>query len=206
MKDNSDYRLAKKIMGDNFIGVDEIKSINLMRLSFPTSIPEIPFSVEELEQKKKDYLLILGTSCFNDGTAVTIRNIQKIVGKDPDAAEPCFYNQDWYDKEEFIDIPMKNEWFLIRKHVYEDSRAVQEIELMKKYSFPSAIKCTYTFFIAWLSRGIKLWHHDFVWCCDTDHNGDRIYVGKYHDIDGINKNGFNIHRHLILRPCYGCID
>lgn len=47
-----------------------------------------------------------------------------------------------------------------------------------------------------------LWYHDFVWCEDLDHNGDRIYVAKYHDVDVINKNGFRIHRHLALRPCY----
>ena len=101
---------------------------------------------------------------------------------------------------------MEDGWFLIRKNVYEDSRAVQPAELMKEYAFPSAIRCTYAFFAAWFTAGIRLWEHDFVWCSDTDHNGDRIYVGKYHDIDGVNKNGFSIHRHLALRPCYGCID
>ena len=112
----------------------------------------------------------------------------------------------WYDKEDFIDIPMEDGWFLIRKNVYEDSRAVQPAELMKEHAFPSAIRCTYAFFAAWFTAEIRLWEHDFVWCSDTDHNGDRIYVGKYHDIDGVNKNGFSIHRHLALRPCYGCID
>lgn len=51
-----------------------------------------------------------------------------------------------------------------------------------------------------------LLYHDFVWCVDVDHNGDRIYVGKYHDIDGINKNVFSIHRHLALRQCYASTD
>ena len=48
-----------------------------------------------------------------------------------------------------------------------------------------------------------LWRHDFIWCDDSDHNGDRIYTGRYIDPNGINKNGFNIHRHLSIRPCYG---
>ena len=87
-----------------------------------------------------------------------------------------------------------------------DSRAVQPGELMKTHTFPSAIRCVYAFFTAWYGLGEKPWYHDFVWCSDTDHNGDRIYVGKYHDVDGVNKNGFSIHRHLALRPCYGCID
>lgn len=206
MRENDNYALAKRVMGDNLVGIDEIKAAKPLKFSIPDTIPEVPFSIEELEQKKAEYLLIFGVSRFDNGNAVTIRNIQKIFGKDPDIMEPCFYNQDWYDNEEFIDIPMSEGWFLIRKKVYEDSRAIQPAELMHRYRFPSAIACTYAFFTAWLTRGVKLWYHDFVWCNDTDHNGDRIYVGKYHDVDGMNKNGFSIHRHLALRPCYACID
>ncbi|MCI8376142.1 MAG: hypothetical protein HFI29_12020 [Lachnospiraceae bacterium] len=194
---------AKVIMGDNLIGSDELKRVGLFEVN---SHPDIPYSVNALEAKKNDYFLILGVSKFSNGKTVTIRHLKEIFGMDPNQKEPCFYNQDWYDKESFIDVPMKNEWILIRKTVYEDSRAVQPIDLMKQYSFPSAIRCTYAFFLVWLTLGVKLWYHDFVWCSDTDHNGDRIYVGKYHDVDGVNKNGFSIHRHLGLRECYGCID
>lgn len=193
-------------MGKNIIGPDELKAIRILDLRIPESIPEIPFSEEELEGKQNDYLLIFGVSTFADGKKVTIRNLRERFGKDPEVSEPCFYNQDWYDKEDFIDLPMEDGWFLIRKNVYEDSRAIQPAELMKRHSFPHAVRCTYAFFAAWFTLGIRLWEHDFVWCSDTDHNGDRIYVGKYHDIDGVNKNGFSIHRHLALRPCYGCID
>ena len=188
------------------VGPEELKNIQALNLKIPEKIPEIPYTPEELKSKENDYILVFGTSVFNDGTPVTIRNLKKRFGKDPAISEPCFYNQDWYDKEHFIDIPMEDGWFFIRKNVYEDSRAVQPAELMKAHAFPSAITCTYAFFAAWYVCGIRLWEHDFVWCRDTDHNGDRIYVGKYHDIDGVNKNGFSIHRHLALRPCYGCID
>lgn len=197
---------AKTIMGDNFIGVEELEKISWLKINEIQPVPEIPFTEEELTRKNDDYLLIFGVGLLADGRKLTIRNLQTIFGKNPDVEEPCFYNQDWYDKEEFIDIQMPTGWFLIRKNVYEDSRAVLPTELLNTYRFPSAIKCTYAFFVAWLTRDIKLWCHDFVWCCDTDHNGDRIYVGKYHDIDGVNKNGFSIHRHLALRPCYGCVD
>lgn len=206
MNKTVDYTLAKSIMGVNIIGPDELDRIESVRFAKGEIEPRIPFSKEKLEQKKDDYILIMGVSRFADRKFVTIRNLQKFFGKNPDLMEPCFYNQDWYNNEAFIDIPMKDEWYLIRKTVYEDSRAVQPLELMKKYSFPSAVSCTYAFFTAWQSLGIKLWYHDFVWCSDTDHNGDRIYVGKYNDIDGVNKNGFSIHRHLALRNCYACID
>lgn len=206
MNEVIDFTEAKRIMGNNCIGAEELSKIKQMKLSIPDVIPEVPFSKEFLVKKKDDYLLILGVSKFSDGAPVTIRNLQKIFGKNPEIIEPCFYNQDWYENEKFIDISLEDGWYFIRKTVYEDSRAVQPQELIKTYSFPSAVCCAYAFFTSWLTLDIKLWNHDFVWCSDIDHNGDRIYVGKYHDVDGVNKNGFSIHRHLALRPCYGCID
>ncbi len=199
------YQDAKKIMKSNVIGPDDLDSLSLLSFSLPENT-DVPFSLEYLKEKKDDYLLIYGVDKFIDGTPVTIRNMINIFGKNPDVQEPCFYNQDWYDKESFIDAPMSNGWYFIRKKVYEDSRAVQPNELKNKYVFPSAISCVYSFFVVWLTKNIKLWYHDFVWCEDFDHNGDRIYVGKYNDVDGINKNGFSIHRHLGLRDCYACID
>lgn len=206
MNENVTIDKAKAIMVENFIGVEDLMRLSWLKTDDTQAAPDIPFTEEELIQKKNDYLLILGVDGLFDGRKLTIRNLQTIFGKNPDLEEPCFYNQDWYEKEAFIDVPMHAGWFLIRKQVFEDSRAVLPTELIKTHKFPLAITCTYAFFVTWLSRDIKLWYHDFVWCCDTDHNGDRIYVGKYHDVDGVNKNGFSIHRHLALRPCYGCID
>lgn len=197
---------AIDIMGDSIIGASELNDLRLLSPMIPNEIPMIPFSREMLVTKKNDYFLILGVSRLSNGYPITIRTLMDIFGKNPDVMEPCFYNQDWYLKEDFIDTQMQDEWFLIRKTVYDESRAVQPDDLKERYSFPTAITCTYAFFVTWLTRNTKLWYHDFVWCSDVDHNGDRIYVGKYHDIDGINKNGFSIHRHLALRSCYGCID
>jgi len=193
-------------MGSNFIGLDKLAECKTLRVQLPDVVPPVCFSSEELLTKKDDYLLILGVSTLADGRPLTIRNLLDLFGKDPTQGEPCFYNQDWFMKEEFIDIVMPEGWFLIRKNVFEDSRAKMPDDLEQKHPFPLAIRCVYAFFMAWLCLGERLWWHDFVWCCDRDHNGDRIYVGKYHDVDGVNKNGFSIHRHLALRPCYGAID
>lgn len=206
MINTNKYLAAKQIMGNGFIGIEEIQKIDTLKFIINDTIPEIPFSIEELDEKKNDYLLILGLEKLIDGRLVTIRNLVSIFGKDPQIKEPCFYNQDWYSNEDFIDVPMKNKWILIRKQGYNNSRAVLPQILEQQYSFPSAIECTYSFFISWLSLNEKLWYNDFIWCSDTDHNGDKIYVGRYNDIDGVNKNGFNIHRHLSLRSCYCCID
>lgn len=206
MSESTKINIAKQIMGQNFIGPDELKLCKDMRFEIPNIISDIMFTQSILKEKREDYILVFGVSKFYDGKPITIRNMIDRYGKNPEEAEPCFYNQDWYEYEDFIDIQMSDGWFFIRKNIYENSRAVQPDELMRKYCFPSAIRCCYTFFTAWKSLNMKLWYHDFVWCSDTDHNGDRIYVGKYNDVDGVNKNGFSIHRHLALRSCYGCVD
>ena len=197
---------AKSIMGLNYIGPEELRRMERIRFHIPDKLPQVNYTNEELIEKKDDYILILGLSYMNNGGPVTIRNIIDVFGKNPDIQEPCFYNQDWYDQETFIDEHMEEKWYLIRKNAYEESRAVQPQQLVKQFVFPKAVTCVYSFFVCWLCLDIKLWYHDFVWCSDLDHNGDRIYVGKYHDIDGVNKNGFSIHRHLALRSCYACID
>ena len=168
--------------------------------------PPLNYSWDYLENHSQDYLLVLGQSSIN-GVDITIRNLRERFGIDPSVSEPCFYNQDWYLNESFIDKKLENRWYLLKKDVFETSRAVMPQELLEKeITFPSAILCAYTFFAYYLHYNQPLWYHDFIWCSDVDHNGDRIYVGKYHDIDGVNKNGFSIHRHLALRPCYAAVD
>ena len=206
MSDRTDISIAKMIMGNNFIGPDELSELEGMPLDVRVSVTTVPFSREILFKKKSEYMLILGVNKTKQGDLVTIRKMIEMFGMNPENREPCFYNQDWYMHEAFIDEPIVNDWFLIRKCLFKESRAVQPSDLIMQYAIPSAIKCCYSFFVSWLAKGIKLWLYDYVWCSDVDHNGDRIYVGKYYDVDGINKNGFSIHRHLALRDCYGCVD
>lgn len=199
----------RQLFGVNFVGKEELKPF-FKALGFgEIEIPEEPIEYSDADLQKgaeEGYILIYGVKQIN-GQSITLRFLRDKFGVNPDESEPCLYNQDWYLKEEFIDLPLKAQWYLIKKEVYEDSRAVMPDDLTQRgMNFPSAILCGYTFFAYWLARDEKLWWHDFVWCCDTDHNGDRIYVGKYHDVDGVNKNGFSIHRHLALRPCYGSVN
>ncbi len=200
---------VKKLFGKNFISKDELKPF-FKALGFgEVEIQEKPigFSDSDLQKAAKEgYILIYGVEHVN-GQNITLRFLRDKFGVNPDVSEPCLYNQDWYLKEDFIDKTLNAQWYLIKKDVYEDSRAVMPGDLTQRgLNFPMAILCGYAFFAYYFARNEYLWWHDFVWCCDTDHNGDRIYVGKYHDIDGVNKNGFSIHRHLALRPCYGSVN
>ena len=196
----------KQLFGQNLIGPDELQPlIERLGWGMDITVPDMNYTKEQFEDCSKDYLLVMGVPAIGDH-AITIRNLREAFGIDPDQGEPCFYNQDWYMHEDFIDRSLEPRWYLLRKQVVEESRAVMPDQLMAAdYAFPPAILCAFAFFAYWLCYGEKLWWHDFVWCCDTDHNGDRIYVGKYHDVDGVNKNGFSVHRHLALRSCYAAV-
>lgn len=200
---------VKKLFGKNFIGKEELRPF-LKALGFEDVVIQeshISYSDSDLHKAAAEgYILIYGIEHIK-GQFVTLRFLRDKFGIDPDMSEPCFYNQDWYLKEDFMDRHLNSQWFLIKKDIYEDSRAIMPSDLATRgLNFPPAILCGYTFLAYYYANREYLWWHDFVWCQDTDHNGDRIYIGKYHDIDGVNKNGFSIHRHLALRPCYGCIS
>ncbi len=126
--------------------------------------------------------------------------------------EPCFYNQDWYLQEPFArDRVLPSGWFLLRKTLADESRgalpAIHQRGDDNAATLPYAIACAYAFFAYFLcTEGKLLWPHDYLWCVDLDHNNDQIYVGRYNDPSGINKNGFSIHRHLVIRSCYGVAD
>lgn len=207
MERKYDFEEVIQLFGENFIGPKELASIkDVFPLDIPLDIPSINYSSDVLKAKSKNYILILTVPTFCDGSLVNILNMRNLFGFSPDVYEPCFYNQDWYLKEKFIIDPADLEWVLIRKDAFHDARAVDPKVLTEKFVFPKAITCCYAFFVFYLLKGIALWSYDFLWCSDLDHNGDRIYVGKYNDIDGVNKNGFSIHRHLALRDCYTAID
>lgn len=195
---------AERIMGHNYLGPKQANILlNKMGIEsiIETEVPDVNFTEEVLINSSKDYILVYGVDAIN------ILDFRKCFGVNPDKSEPCLYNQDWYLSESFIQRRMDNKWFLLKKNVFENTRGVMPIDIIKQnIKFPTAIQCVYTFFAYFFVYGEMLWYHDFLWCEDVDHNGDRIYVGKYHDIDGINKNGFSIHRHLSLRPCYASIN
>ena len=199
---------ARKIMGKNIIGPEELKVVPRLAVQIPASVSLVPYDANLLKRLSESHLLIFFTREHADGSPLTIMSLRSRFGIDPEASEPCFYNQDWYIREDFATKAMlKNRWYLIRKDVDPKSRAKLPEDIKKSFSlnekFPSAILTAYAFFAYHLLTGKKIWEDDFVWTSDADHNGDRIYVGRYKDLEGVNKNGFNIHRHLRIRKMYG---
>ncbi|OGG79557.1 hypothetical protein A3A39_02335 [Candidatus Kaiserbacteria bacterium RIFCSPLOWO2_01_FULL_54_13] len=189
------------------IGPEELGKLGWSVSMGELSAPAIPFVADLLDRHAGTHLLVFAPKIYTDGSPITLNSLRDRFGIDPAISEPCFYNQDWYLKEDFANEPLDGNWHLIRKDVLEDARAKSpediEATIPSSERFPSAALYAFAFLAWWFhTGGEKLWKHDFVWSRDRDHNGDRIYVGRYEDPDGINKNGFNIHRHLSLRSAY----
>ena len=209
-----DIAYAKKIMGRGFIGPDELGGVSaklgiadVSRRNF--RIPPITMTERSLRKASKDHLLILGVPKTRNGKKLTLNRMRAHLGWNPAVSEPCFYNQDWYLKEKFAkDTTLEARWYLVRKTVVNKSRGkfpeAATAHLERGETVPPAIVTAFAFFAYYfLTGGSMLWEHDFVWCADKDSNGDRVYTGRYTDQKGVNKHGFNVHRHLSIRPCYG---
>lgn len=201
---------AKKIMGNNLIGPEELNAIrDRFAVSLPSAIPPLPYDAELLAERRNDSLLVFGPDCDAEGTPLTLVRLRERFGTDPDKSEPCFYNQDWYLREPFArDATLENRWYLIRKQVLQNSRGAPPEQakraLQPGEQLPSALLTAFAFFSYYvLTQGEILWEHDFLWCADQDSNGDQIYTGRYHDPKGMNKPGFNIHRHLSIHSSFG---
>jgi hypothetical protein len=206
------WQEAKQIMGKNFIGPDELARIaSKFNITPIKTVPVVPYNAQMLKKVSKEYLLILGVTKMADGKPLTLNTLRNFFGVDSVISEPCFYNQDWYVKEKFANTTtLKHKWYLIRKSVTKESCGMHpdaiEKKLKKNEQFPSAILSAFTFFAYYfLYDGMMLWKHNFIWCSDSDKNGDRIYTGCYQDRKNVNKNGFNIHRHLTIRSVYGAV-
>ncbi len=207
-----DFTEAKKIMGKNFIGPDELTSIAFeLGIAPIKKVPKVPYDKNILTRLAKEYILILGVATTKDGKPLTLNVMRNFFDVDPQVSEPCMYNQDWYLKEKFATVAtLKPRWYLLRKSVAKETRGVIPDVLIKKMKkrekFPPAILTAFTFFAYYfLNDGVQLWKHDFIWCSDTDSNGDRIYTGRYVDPKKIAKNGFSVHRHLSIRSVYGAV-
>lgn len=207
MEGRTDINLARRILDKNFIGVDDLRCINeKMKLNlsdFRSSF--VPFDENTLRRNKDNGILIWGCKLGFDNRPYTLNFMRDLFGMDPNKSEPCFYNQDWYVNELFASqTTLDNKWYFINKTILPSTRG--KVPTDGDTKLPSAILTAYAFFANYFLNKDRLWNYDYVWCCDTDNNGDMIYTGRYEDFNQINKNGFSIHRHLKIRDFYGTVS
>jgi hypothetical protein len=199
----------KNIFRSNFIGFEEIMSIN-KKFQFlfidKHFNKDIPFPIESLREKGNEYILFYFHPILINNDTFSINSLKKYLNK-INFKELHFYNQDWYENENFANKCKDNAgWYLLKKSVYESSRGIAPNFNTTNSLYPSASLCTYLFFLNYLVNHTVLWEYDYVWCSDLDTHGDNIYVGRYKDINKINKDGFSIHRHLKIKNNYGVIN
>ena len=196
---------AQQLLGKNFIGIEKLTRINnSFSVFIPDDLPVIPFDESELMKKKDTYVLLLCVFKFSDGRDITIKEMREKIALCGN--RPCFYNQDWYLNERFINKPLDLKWLLVAKTLLDESRALPADTVVTKYKLHSAVELAYAFFVNYfVNNGEKLWDNDYVWCSDVDDKGDQIYVGRYTDASGLNADGFEIHRHLKIKKNYGVV-
>jgi hypothetical protein len=198
---------AHALFGASFIGADELSSVAAAFAFGKVVAPQIPFPDETLLSASGTHVLLFAAPIHADGRPVSINSLRGRFGINPNISEPCFYNQDWYVREDFASVPLDGRWHLLPKRVLESARGKSPEKIRSALRadevFPTAAVCAFAFFAYWLiSDGGRLWSHDYLWCRDIDHHGDQVYVGRYEDPGGINQPGFNIHRHLSLRSVH----
>ena len=213
MERTTNIEEASNIMGNNFIGPEDfLNSYKISNLFFinTNEIPKIPYSINELNSKKKSHILILVLDEFKHRDKISLPILRQYFGLNPEEKEPCFYNQDWYVNEPFYnDSKLKLSWVLFSIEIMESTRSIDPNLILRNSevkTLPSALLVTYCFFMLYLLRNKLFLKHDYLWCNDYDSNGDRIYVGRYIDPNKKNKNGFSIHRHLSIKNNYGAIN
>tara|TARA_B110000037_G_scaffold7366_1_gene7885 strand:+ start:10343 stop:11008 length:666 start_codon:yes stop_codon:yes gene_type:complete len=202
LEQREDLVLGKKLFKQNFIGPEQIKDCSLGFI-FDDETPKIPYDLNKLNINFDDYILILGIDKISMIKENNIINLLSIYGYDGQTNFPGFYNQDWYINEPFAKKGLDYKWYLIKKTLNEQSRGLIPEEAIYN-KLPSAILCTYSFFIYWHVNKFLLWEDVFVWCSDLDQSGDRVYVGKYSN--EFNNNGFSIHRHLKIKNFHGIVE
>ena len=100
----------RKLFGVNFIGKEELKPF-FKALGFgDTEIQETPIEYSDAQLQKaasEGYILIYGVGNIN-GQSITLKLLREKFGVNPDESEPCLYNQDWYMKEDFMDLTLED--------------------------------------------------------------------------------------------------
>ncbi len=74
-------------------------------------------------------------------------------------------------------------WYLIRKSILEESRFKsynqQEKLLKDNENRPKAIEVAYITLLYYAVKGVRLFEHDEVWCCDNAERHRKVWVGRF---------------------------
>ena len=173
-------------------------------ISFENNTPFKP-PLKLLNQLNESNFLIFIPKKINDEN-LNLKTLVDIFKFKESKNGVCFYNQDWYFKEDFFFSSLnESKWILINKKINEKTRGLDPLDF-SNINLLSSLEYTFSFFTYFLLTNDYLWPHDYLWTSDFDSHNDQIYVGRYFDLTKKAKSGFSIHRHLSIKHNYGTIE
>jgi hypothetical protein len=197
--------LARSVLGQDFIGPDELKMISVdFNFDFNFDFPDLKLSIDDLNKiRSSNMMLILFWPYCLGSTEISIKVMRENFGVSGEFRVDGFYNQDWYINDPFYEKSYSKPcWLRVSKEVEEGLRGVGPIQKYINEHALDAVLYIYTFFVTLFLRQVILWPHDYVWTSTKDYNGDWVYIGRYKDINGINRDGLSIHRYLSISKIY----
>ena len=177
--------LARKIMGENFLGIEEAIQHFGRCFSEPElqALAEIPFSETVLHECKDTHILV----------CVPSLSILDIRGK---VENRLFFSHDdaWYNEQRFANNNGKFGWRLVRKTAVPDSNSKnweQQQKLLPKGNFvPDTRTITYTIICHYLATGKLIFNSDYyVRTSDVDSVDCHVSIG-YFGFRGLNISSF----------------
>lgn len=178
----TDERVAQKIMGKNFIGLDAVitKFSVTMTEQELLNYPEIPWSEDELNEVRDTYLLVAGHP-------LSITEIRAKAPRNPKTFDR--YEDGWYNNQRFATEERVNPcWQLIRKSLVANSTSKtwkeQQKLILPHEEVPRACDLVYAVVLYYLVTGERLFPSIYARCMDIDSDGCRVDVGCF-DADGL---------------------
>lgn len=173
---------ARKIMGQNFLGPDEIQRFMKIR---PTrqqcaTLKDVPFTEGALVESHEDYVLVATFPC-------SLLALSKKFGK-------VFCNQEsaWmqreYDEEIFALSAGETGWHLVRKtmspYSFGANWQTQRRLVIGENEVPDVRVVAFAVIGYYLATGDRLFQRDIVRTNSTNMSGDHVYIGEFGE-DGL---------------------
>lgn len=116
-----------------------------------------------------------------------------LIARHPD----LFYRQDWYRGEAFMHYNAPPNMIVHDAANFGFRPCADPLSVMpREADLPMAVALAMSYV---KEPGALLWRH-YLWCRETDHLGQRIFVGGVSPENGMR---FEIHRHLAITEQWG---
>ena len=140
--------LAKEILGQDFLGPDEVKAAFNDQLEIG-EVPPLHFTPKELERAKElGQMLVLRVGKFADGRLLTMKGIGEVLGDKTKDNGKVYLNTDWYKNEKFFTDDteaIETCWALVSKETVENStnkNYLEQTDLLVDYLKDQVFKDT----------------------------------------------------------------